>query len=128
MTILDAVAGPILLLFPLAFFVFFAGAVLLEGWILKKIMKRTFKKSLAMSLYANGASLLVGFLLARWIGDVTYIPNYLTYFAITLLIEFGVLLLITKGTEQKNVALSALLMNITSYALLALAFWVVRMF
>jgi len=122
MTFLDAVAGPVLLLFPVLFIVFFVGAVAVEGLIIHKIMKRIYKRSFALSLYANGASLLAGFLSIRWIGSPGRIDNFLAYFVLTLLVEFGVLLLVTKGKELKEVTISTLLMNIISYGVLALIF------
>lgn len=122
MTILDAVAGPILLLFPVLFIVFFVGAIAVEGLVIQRIMKRIYKKSFVMSLYANGASLFAGLLSIQWIGPPNRIDNFVAYFVLTLMVEFGVLLLITKGEELKKVALSTLLMNLISYGVLALIF------
>jgi hypothetical protein len=118
MTLLDAVAGPILLIFPLVFIFLFVGIVFLEAWIISKIQKISYKKGLRLSFYANGASLLAGIFLVGQIGDPSRIDNFLAYFAITLVIETGVLVAVTKGKEWKSVTWTSVLMNIASYVLI----------
>lgn len=121
--LLDVIAAPAMERFPLLFFAFLVVAILLEGWIIHKMMKQPFKTGLLWALLVNIVSLLIGFLLKNEIGNPARMDNFLIYFGLTLLIEWGALLAISKGKDWKRLSLTALLMNAASYLIMAILIW-----
>ena len=86
-------------------------------------MKQLLKRGLLWALYANIGSLLAGFFLKNEIGIPSQVENFLIYFTLTCILEWGVLLILTKGKEWKMVSLTALLMNLASYGIIAILIW-----
>ena len=120
-TLLDG-PGIFLLAIPAAFIIFMIVSILLEGWIMKKIIKIEGKIAMRFALVANIASLAGGWLTVQYIGDPLAGVNILIYYAITCAVEFLVVFLMNKRQQLKEVILSILAMNIASYIILVLIF------
>ncbi|MFM9986190.1 MAG: hypothetical protein ACKVOK_13210 [Flavobacteriales bacterium] len=116
MKILD-VASPILLVVPLFFLVFSILIVFLEAAILKYVLKyETYKKALRDSFIVNLVSTMVGLMLLEWIDDS--ILKLLGLWALTIVIEAGVMILINKKQSKMDAFIGSVYMNIASYIVL----------
>ncbi len=121
-------AGGVFLVFPILI-LFLAIIVLIEGGILMLFKVESSGKAFLYSLVVNLASLGAGYLtlpLVRGIGaDFTTSGSMLRWvmiFAITVLVEGFLLILLTKKKPKERVWLATLVMNLASYAILIIFF------
>jgi ABC-type multidrug transport system permease subunit len=89
----------------------------LEAWVLHLIKWGTFRESFLPSLVMNLTSSLVGGgLVLVGLGEVT-LPGVIAAFLLSILIEFGILMLFRRGETRKNLK-AALYANALSYGLI----------
>ncbi|MCC7400390.1 MAG: hypothetical protein IT214_02800 [Chitinophagaceae bacterium] len=120
--------GGAFLLIPILI-LFLAIIILVEGVILILFKIEKPGKAFLYSLVVNLASLGVGFLTApliRQIGSGISTPGltfrWLVIFALTVLVEGFLLILLTKKRPREKVWLATLVMNLVSYIILILVF------
>ena len=125
MLFLDMIA-PILSPSLFLFTSFMILCVVLEAFVIQKILKRRSKTAFFHSFIANLVTTIIGF----WYIDFmttsyhrdAYIPLFLSGFSLSIAIEMGVLKLLNKEKQMVDLGKTALFMNIVSYLLLILIF------
>ncbi|MBC7873610.1 MAG: hypothetical protein H7Y01_06430 [Ferruginibacter sp.] len=84
---------------------------------------RSFKKTFLDALLVNIASLVIGFILIEYAGSFfnSYeAPVLLILYAVTVLVEFGLLYLLNKKHPLRSTFIVSLVMNIPTYIILYL--------
>lgn len=121
--LLDA-GGAFLLVIPVAFVLFMTGIIFLEAWVLYFFKYEKFKRCLRDSMLVNLVSLVAGFICMFFLkpADIGMTPLFFIFFALTLLSEGGMLLLLKKGQPVRTILLATVIMNVLSYLILALIF------
>jgi hypothetical protein len=109
-------------LWPLALVIFMVIAILVE-WLIMAVMKynkrgKAFLDSLIVNLGSLAAGIIVGSITK---GQFQFVfINVLLFYALTVLIEFGILYLLNRKTPISKTFYTSVIMNIASYLILYL--------
>ena len=122
-------AGGILLV-PVAIIGFIVIAVLLEAVIMLLFKLNKFGKCVLDSFIVNVVSLIAGFILRSAFGNIgternivtTVVTTWVIIFAITVVIEGLLLMLLNKKKPRQKIWLVTVVMNLASYFILYLMF------